>query len=82
MHTKNLVKLNYGQPKPSSFLIFPVRSALFNSKDFSGQGLGGKENLKTCLCIFGGYIIYKENTNKLFSYLNLKVELIVVEVVG
>ena len=39
---KNLAKLNYGQPKLSLFLIFPLRLPLFNFQDFSGQGLGGK----------------------------------------
>ena len=32
----NLAKLNYGQPKPSSFFIFPVRFPLFNFQDSSG----------------------------------------------
>ena len=50
-------------------MIFP----LFNYKIPRAKGLGEKEDLKTCLYIFSGKAIYKENINKLSSYLNLKV---------
>ena len=58
----NLAKLNYGQPKPSSFLRFPVRFPVFNSQDSSGQGFGDKEDLFGH-CTYS--VIYKVNTSKI-----------------